>query len=157
MKLDKRIAATLFIALTWITILMPPQPALATGKGPCSSPRFEVTTSTGPLIRTHKMRHLIRCVFTYVGIPGQIPKALDVARREPGYQPWAINHALYPEHDCLGLFQMMRMYWPGRVTNLLPPRYFPAWPDVSAFNARANTWVAAKMVKVAGWGAWTTA
>lgn len=118
---------------------------------------YKVTRLMGPGVVDKKMTGLIKCVFSHVGIPGQIPEALYVADRESGLWPWAINHALYTEHDCLGLFQHMRQYWRGRAIADLPLRQFPHRGKVSAYNARANAWVTAVMVKHGGWGPWTTA
>jgi hypothetical protein len=130
-------------------------PAGAIGRGPCSEERYEVTRSMPRDIRVHKMRGLIRCVFDHLGIDSQVGTAFYVADRESSYYPWAINHASSSSYDCIGLFQHMRQYWGSRVRAYLPERYFPAWPNIGAKQARANVYVAARMVKAGGWSPWS--
>ena len=110
---------------------------------------YRVTPTQDSTFRTHRVQALIRCVFSKVGIPSQIPMALYVADRESSFYPWAWNRS----SDCRGLFQHMGRYWAAR-TMMLPPAQFPKRVGISAFNARANAWVTAVMVRSGGWGPW---
>ena len=95
-------------------------------------------------------RRTIRCAFERLA-PGNVTEALRIADRESSYYAHAWNRST----DCRGLFQMMERYWPARVRNLTRPAWFPRlWPNLSAFNARANAIVAARMVATGGWGPW---
>lgn len=143
------------LVLTLFTALHT-SPAAATGRGPCSSDRYDVTRSMTRDLRVHKMKVLIRCVFTEVGVGGQVSKAFQIVDRESSFWPWAINHAYDRDHDCLGLFQHMRWLWAGRA-RALPDRYFPNPNEPGALQPRANVWAAARMVLHDGWGAWSTA
>jgi hypothetical protein len=120
--------------------------------GPCSGGDYYVTKQTPPLLRETKVKLLIRCIFTYGGIGDQAEFAITIADRESGLVPWAWNRWT----DCRGLFQHLGRYWPARA-RALPARFFPRWPNSSAFNARPNIWAAMQMVRANGWGAWSTA
>lgn len=138
-------------------------PAQATGRGPCSEDRYEVTATMSITTRNERMKDLIRCAFTHVGIPAQIPTAQDVAWRESRYTPSAKNPATWsacrpwssnPYGSC-GLFQHLARYWPGRVRTFGKAWWFPQhWPQVPVLQARANALVTARMVKRGGWGPW---
>lgn len=112
---------------------------------------YRVTPSMGAEWRRNRVVGLIRCVFTKVGIPSQIPEALYIADRESSYYPWAWNRS----SDCRGLFQHVGWAWHGRALSYLPLRQFPRRATTPAFNARANAWVAAVMVRRGGWGPWS--
>lgn len=138
--------------------------ANATGKGPCSEDRYEVTKGMDRDVRVHKMRGLIRCVFTHLGIEGQIGTAFDVIDRESSYWPWAKNPAetsacrpwsSTPYGSC-GLAQHLARLWPGRVRLYLHEWMFPrTWPHVPVLQARANIIVMGHMVRAGGWGPWS--
>ena len=133
----KSLAIFLSVGVVFLVLM---NPATAkTPQGPCTGLR-------------DTPRALIRCAFRTVGIPGEIPTALYVAERESGFNERAFNGI------CAGLFQMHLAYWQGRVNQYLYRSQFPnAWPQVSAFNGRANALVAAKMVRQSGWSPWSTA
>ena len=90
------------------------------------------------------------CVFRFLHIPEEIPTAQYVANRESHYVPTAYNPS-----GCAGIYQHMLRYWRGRALTFLPLWRFPNRATVSAFNAVANVWVTARMVKASGWGPWT--
>jgi hypothetical protein len=95
-------------------------------------------------------RRAVTCAFDAV-IPGQLQTALYVAQRESRFDPFAQN----PVSLCSGLFQFQLSTWKGRVFAFTRQREFPRiWPNVSPFNARANALVAARIVKMMGWGPW---
>lgn len=161
--MTKPVRTTLMLALIGSLMTTTGYRAHASGVGPCSTTRYELTRSTPAALRELRAHHLIRCVFTYVGIPGQVATALKVARRESGYIPWAKNpwtdgacRAFSPDpYGSCGLFQHLARYWPARVRAYLPAKFFPQWPHVSVLGARANTWATARMVKAGGWGPWS--
>jgi len=95
-----------------------------------------------------RARNLILCVFSLEGLTGQILTAWYVADRESNYLPWAYNPS-----GASGLFQHIASYWSGR-RMMLPRAQFPNRARVSPFNARANTWVTAIMVRQGGWSPW---
>lgn len=156
------IASTILLA----PMTLAPPAALATGRGPCSEQRLEVDRQMPTARRVKRMRALIRCVFTAVGIPGQISTALRVGGRESGLRPWARNPSepgacqTYvrtpegPSYGYCGTYQHGARYWHTRVT-LLPERAFPRAPFIGPFQERANVWITAKMVKRGGWGPWS--
>lgn len=122
------------------------------GSRACTGWQYQIRRTTAPAVRERRVARLIRCVFAENGIGGQASYAVTIADRESGLAPWAYNSS----SGASGLFQHLRSYWPGRA-RALPSRQFPRHPDSSVFNARANAWAAARMVRASGWGAWTTA
>ena len=112
---------------------------------------YRVDHRTPLRTRERRIIRLVRCVFGALGIRDEVGTALIVIDRESGFAPWAHNLS----SDARGLFQHLGSYWPSRAA-ALPPEEFPRHPQSSAFNARANTWAAARMVRAGGWGAWTT-
>ena len=159
----KRLALLLTLCLTWST--MTTTTAQATGEGPCSERRFNVTRTMSTDVRIAHVKALIRCAFTWAGIPEEIDTAYYVASRESGMQPWATNpvastvcrpYSANPYGSC-GLFQHLARYWPGRVSAYLHERWFPhTWPHVPVLQARANVMVTAIMVKQGGWSPWSS-
>lgn len=139
------IAATVAAALLGVGFTAAPAQAAHRA---CTSFRIKPTTPVG--IRRHRVTGLIRCVFTKVGIPGQISEALYIADRESSLYPWAVNTS----SGCAGLFQHAPAYWRGRAMQL-PLRQFPSRATIGPLNARANSWAAAVMVKRSGWGPWS--
>jgi hypothetical protein len=135
---------TLVLAISF-ALSLNGQPVNATTKA-CTG--YHVTKTTGPVLRHKRMDALIKCVFTEVGIPGQHAYAEYVSDRESDDQPWAYNAS-----GCAGLFQHMVTYWRGRALRL-PLAQFPHRDTVSPFNARANAWAAAMLVKSGGWSPW---
>jgi len=90
------------------------------------------------------VRRLVLCAARHYHVPGGPTKALAIARRESGLNPWAYNRA----SGALGIYQHLRRYWPGRAATY----GFRGW---SAFNARANIFVTMKMVRgLGGWSPW---
>ena len=142
----KALAVLILLTLGVPLTLTPAQAA----NGPCSGEQFFATRRTPSLIREERMQRLIRCVFNYYGLGSEIPTALAISWRESHRLPWAWNRW----SDCRGIFQHLGRYWSSRVYTLLPRAWFPRWPNVSAFHARANVIAAARMVKASGWGAW---
>jgi hypothetical protein len=143
----KRLVAVLAIAA-----VLPIGTKAKAAERDCVGWMYRVDHRTPAPTRDRRMRHLIHCVFLQLGIPGEVPTAVVVADRESGLAPWALN----PSSGAAGIFQHIQSYWPAR-GRALPREQFPRWPDSSVFNARANVWAAARMVKASGWGAWTTA
>jgi hypothetical protein len=138
-----------------VSLTLTPSTANAAARNPACR-GFNVRSAHTYDGRAHRVKALIVCVFDQVGVPAQADKAKKIAYRESRYWTFAIHHATYRVHDCLGLFQHMRMYWHERAVRL--PRWaFPHRRTVTAFNARANVWATAKMVKTGGWGPWATA
>ena len=151
-----------FIAATLIALtigIATPANAKWNWQGPCDGWRYgETVTQDTPRFKVEtRMKRLIVCAFDRYA-PGNTSKALYVAGRESGYWPWAINQAYDDAHDCIGLFQHMRRYWPSRVKAYLWAGWYPAadWPYISAKNPHANAIAAAKMVKAGGWAPWST-
>lgn len=135
--------------------------AQARATGPCRGWQYQAEHATPYTTKVRRMKRLIRCVFTFNGIPGQVATAFPIADRESGFSPWARNPDVSsacrwrePFGSC-GIFQHVMRYWPGRVRALLPREFFPQWPRVSALNERANVWVTARLVKKDGWCHWT--
>jgi hypothetical protein len=126
--------------------------ALAETSRACTGWQYRVEHSTPLTTRERRMKKLIACVFREAGIGEEGDYAKVIADRESGLEPWALNSS----SGAAGLFQHIQSYWPGRA-HALPRPQFPRWPESSVFNARANAWAAARMVKASGWGAWTTA
>ena len=147
----RRLIVLLVLTGMWMPMMRTPE-AIAGPNGPCSGEKFYVTQKTPLLERNAKVKRLIRCVFNYGGIGSQAEFAITIATRESGLNPWAWNRW----SDCRGLFQHLGRYWPARAA-ALPRRFFPAWPNSSAFFARPNVWAAMQMVRANGWGAWSTA
>jgi hypothetical protein len=118
-------------------------------KRPCTGWQYDLTR---PDTRTIRGPRLVRCVFTEVGLASQAGTAVAIAARETGntFDPTAYNTS-----GCGGLFQHMLRYWEGRKAAYLPERLWPRPGKVSWTDALANTWVAAEMVKDAGWGPWS--
>jgi len=148
MKLQRLAASTILIA----SISMA-QPTSATAwhrpKGICADPAYKITRAMPLWQRQDRSRRLIECVFDRI-VPGQAGYAIAIASRESGLDPYQENAS-----GAAGLFQHLRIYWPGRVAAYLYEGAFPnTWPKVSPFHARANAIVAARMVKRYGWSAW---
>jgi len=93
-----------------------------------------------------EVRDVIRCVGRNFGV--SVSTMLRIARCESGYSAYASNGGNY-----LGVFQHSAQYWPSRQN----------WADrrgrwniaESAFDARANTIVSARMMRGGGFGAWS--
>lgn len=100
------------------------------------------------------VRRLIRCAAGRWSIPGGAEKALDVARCESGFWPWAVGGGVN-----LGVFQHRDIYWRSRALIHLEPywRWGIRRASVSAFNARANVLVSIRMAHAGGWGPWSCA
>lgn len=102
--------------------------------------------------RVKRGRWVVRCVFKNLN-PGQLETAKRIAYRESRFDPTAHNRST----DCRGLYQHLGRYWQARVYRYLKAKEFPnSWPRVSAFNARANAIVTARMIKETGWTPWST-
>lgn len=152
------------IALTGaLAVTLSPTAEAAPVAAVCGGTSTHVTHATPPVIRTRRMRRLIRCVFDYYGLAAQIPTALYVADRESNFIPWAKNpwtqgacraFSANPYGSC-GTYQHLARYWAARVRAYLPHRGFPHWPRVSPLSPRANVIVTARMVKSGGWGPWS--
>jgi hypothetical protein len=161
--MKRQINALLALTLTFaLSLTMIPTTAQATGRGPCSETRYEVDRQQSIEIRHRRVRSLIRCVFDYLDIPGEIPTALYVVERESGFTPWATNPvgpgvcrpwSSTPFGSC-GLAQHLARYWPGRAAAFLPDAFFPA-ERPSVLQARANVWAMGRMIKRGGWGPWS--
>jgi hypothetical protein len=156
-----RAAITLETKASPTKVTTTPQTAQPRATGPCRGWRYEAKRSTPYAAKVRRMRRLIRCVFTVVGIGGQVSTALLIAERESGFHPWARNPDVRsacrwtsPYGSC-GLYQHLMRYWGGRVRAWLPKAYFPRWPRVGPLRARANVWVTAVMVRRSGWCPWT--
>jgi len=156
-------ASVLISALLTLGAFTIPTTAQATGRGPCSEDRFEVDRQQTIEIRHRRVRSLVRCVFGYLDIAGEIPMALVVVERESGFTPWATNPAepgaCRPwstiSYGSCGLAQHLSRYWPGRAAAFLPDPFFPAQRP-SVLQARANLWAMGRMVKRSdGWAPWS--
>ncbi len=154
----------LALTLTTGPSLMIETTAQATGRGPCSADRYDVTRSTPTDVRERKMRALIRCAFTRFGIPEEIDTAFVIAQRESGFNPWAKNPneaaACRPwsetSYGSCGIYQELSRFHSTRVRAYLRERWFPrTWPEVPILQARANVLIAALMVRARGWCDWT--
>jgi hypothetical protein len=141
----------LVMSLVLITSLGGANEAAAGPRRKCIGWEYQIKHKHSMTVRQNRARRLIRCVFAEVGIPGEATTAYIIANRESGYAPWAHNQAT----DCRGMFQHMGRYWATRARGL-PRAQFPRWPNMSAFNARANVWVSAQMVRAGGWSPWST-
>lgn len=94
-----------------------------------------------------EVRDVIRCVSRHFGV--STSTALRVANCESHYKAYAVSAS----GTYVGVFQHSRSEWPSRQN----------WADrhnrwnikESAFDARANTIVAMRMVRGGGWGAWS--
>lgn len=156
----KRLLIAALIAATALTTTT--MPAGATGRGPCSEDRYEVTVQMSREMRVSRMQALIRCVFNVMDIGAQVPTAFAIAERESSYWPWARNpnsdSACHPwgtnPYGSCGLFQHLARYWPARAHSYLPDWAFKN-PHPGIRQARANVWVTARMVKASGWCHWT--
>ena len=141
-----RTVALVLILLTGAAAEAAPSVA-ADRRAPCTGPRFR-TDGVGPAVEHRNARRVVNCAFWHVA-PRQIRKALAVADRESGFDAEAYNPS-----GAMGLFQHMRRYWRGRAM-ALPLALFPHRRTVGAFDARANAWAAAIMVRRGGWGPWS--
>lgn len=158
----KRIAAlAITSSLIWTMMLTQPANATTQPAGPCIG--YGVNKQTPTLVRTTRMKALVRCAFTWAGIGGEIPMALAIVDRESGFIPWAANPwtaaACRPWSGSVfgscGLAQHLARYWPTRVRSHLKAWWFPkTFPEVSPYNERANALVTALMVRSGGWGPW---
>lgn len=90
---------------------------------------------------TWHVKQLIKCAAAHHGINRE--KALYIAWRESRYRPAAYNAA----GNAAGIYQHLLKYWPDRAEDF----GFKNW---SAFNARANIFVAMRMVRRYGWSPW---
>jgi hypothetical protein len=131
-------------------------------RGPCDEARYVVRPWMGHEEVARRVRALIRCAVRRWSVPGGVTNALDVARCESGYWPWARGG------DNLGVYQHKDDYWRSRVRELLRRDWFGdrQWERIdrdarlhpgAAFLARANVLVAIRMAHRAGWGAWSCA
>jgi hypothetical protein len=89
------------------------------------------------------VKQLIKCAASHHGISRE--KALYIAWRESRYRPSAYNAT----GNAAGIYQHLLKYWPGRAEEF-------GFKDWSAFNARANIFVAMRMVRRYGWSPWAT-
>lgn len=142
----------LVVSAVLTTSVLAGSEALAETSRACTGWQYRVEHTTPLTARERRMKRLLKCVFREVGIPGEGEYAGVIADRESGFAPWAYNAS----SGASGLMQHLRSYWPTRARGL-PKAQFPRWPRSSVFNARANAWAAARMVKASGWGAWSTA
>ncbi|HXF73699.1 MAG TPA: hypothetical protein VNO79_13955 [Actinomycetota bacterium] len=80
-------------------------------------------------------------------------RALEVARCESGFWPWAVGGS------NLGVFQHQARYWPRRFELLVERNPLRAsWElSPSALDARTNVIVTALYVRRFGWSAWACA
>jgi hypothetical protein len=92
---------------------------------------------------TWHVKQLIKCAAAHHGISRE--KALYIAWRESRYRPSAYNAG----GNAAGIYQHLLKYWPGRAEDF-------GFKDWSAFNARANIFVAMRMVRRYGWSPWAT-
>lgn len=141
-----RTTALLLILLTGAAHEAAPAVA-ADRRAPCTGDRF-ATDGVGSLTERAHARRVVLCVFWHV-VRGQRDHALYVADRESSFDDEAYNPS-----GASGLFQHMARYWRGRA-RALPLRWFPNRAHVGPFNARANAWAAALMVRRSGWGPWS--
>lgn len=114
---------------------------------PCTAPRFR-TDGVPPAVEHQHARLVVRCVFWHVA-PHQIAKAHQIAERESRFDDEARN----TYSGAAGLFQHLPRYWRSRAATL-PLRWFPHRARIGPFDARANAWAAAIMVRRGGWGPW---
>jgi len=148
----RRIACGLLVAgLLALPVTAQAKPPLGRWRGPCSTWLYgeNQTPATFAAHRAkadRQMERLVKCIFDKYA-PGNTGTALYVMDRESGGYPWALNSS----SGCAGLFQ--HITWSGRVT-MLPRWAFAPHYHPSAFDPRANAWVAALMVRSSGWGAW---
>lgn len=113
--------------------------------------------SSGKIVARN--RALIRCAFTWAGIPGSTESAWAIADRESNYLPWAKNpwvqsacqpYSANPYGSC-GTFQHLARYWPSRVQRYVKSWWFPhRFPQVEPRNERANALVSAQMWRAQG-------
>ena len=92
---------------------------------------------------TWHVKQLIKCVAAHHGVSRE--KALYIAWRESRYRPSAYNAG----GNAAGIYQHLLKFWPSRAEEF----GFDNW---SAFNARANIFVAMRMVRRYGWSPWAT-
>jgi hypothetical protein len=159
----RRTLITLCLTGAFLPMLTITNEAAAGPNGPCSGSPYYVTKRTPPLIREAKVKRLIRCVFIYLGIPGEVDTAFYVVNRESHFTPWAKNpwtdSACHPfgsnPYGSCGTAQHLARYWPGRVRSYLPARFFPRWPYASVLAARPNVWAMGAMVRGGGWSPWS--
>jgi hypothetical protein len=126
------------------------EPPLGRWRGPCSTWEYgeNLQPSDFPSAKAaRQIDRLVTCLFDRYA-PGNSGTALYVMHRESGGYPWAFNTS----SGCAGLFQ--HITWTGRVT-MLPRWAFAPGYHPSAFDPRANAWVAALMVRSGGWGPWS--
>lgn len=146
----KRTLIAIMVASSISTLLvLGAEPARASGRGDCSSHKLETSAGMTYEQRAPKVKALIRCVFTAVGIPNEIPHAIAIAYRESRFNRFAYNPS-----GATGIYQHLRRYWPSRAYTWAGRSRFPAWPNLHATNQRANVWVTARMVRAGGWGPW---
>jgi len=110
-----------------------------------------------------RLKRLAACVFDWRRPGTYMPTVYAVIERESGWWPWATNPdeqgacrawEPHPYGSC-GLAQHLAIFWPGRVRAYIAPRWFPAWPQVSPLDARANLIAMAGMWDGGGCpGAW---
>lgn len=122
-------------------------PAHAEGKGPCTGWFSNVRPAMGAARVQHRVERLIDCAVRIWPVPGGNFYARSIAERESGYWPWAVSPT-----GCVGLFQHVPRYWPGRRAAYWNRSWF--WRTPSAFNARANVIVSIRMASAGGWGPW---
>ena len=128
-------------------------PAHAAERGPCDAERWLRITPEEVRDNPNLVPGLIRCAAERWGV--DVSTALRVAECESGMWPWAHGNENY------GLFQHRGIYWQDRI-GLLRERWFneAQWDRIKEvpagpYIARANTIVAMKMVRNAGWSAWS--
>ncbi len=90
------------------------------------------------------VKRLIRCAARRWEVPGGPEKAIQVARCESGFDPFAYGNG------NAGVFQQRLVYWPERA------RRFGV-PGFSAYNGRANVIVSVRMAHNVGWAPWSCA
>jgi len=133
-------------------VALAPSQAQANGRGPCSG-RYSDVTPNMPLEQIqHRTQVTIACAERIWSVPGGLSSALFYANRESHFYPWAANPS-----GCLGVYQHMSRYWPGRVSAWIDRNWYSKWrwdQGISAFDMRANVIVTMRMAHSTGWGPW---
>ena len=131
------LSAALVLALATAIFVAPPVSANR-GVGPCDAERTADETIQ------HFMKRKIRCAVDRFGpVPGNVARAVCIAKRESGLDPRAESATgMY-----LGLFQQSKKMWPDRYKAWT----HPAWElPTRAKNGRSNAIVTIRMVHAAG-------
>jgi hypothetical protein len=135
------------IALAVACVALGPTPAAADHlPGPC-----DFHKGANETIQHFSKRRIMCAVDRFGPVPGDVERALCIARRESGLDPTATSE---PEGIYRGLFQHDRTLWPDRYDR----HTRPAWElSRRALNGRTNAIVTIRMVfafgtwRAAGW------